>query len=238
MKYSVLFVLALSIGVWGQTPSSGPAKTSGKCSPATTGNNNTYYFAYCGTDPEQGKKMVELLNKILLNQDMTAANAKLDELLKIVSNLGPPPERNMKNENAYAAIALLNSAPRSSRVRFTIIGGDREINAFANQVGMLFQLTQGTWIIDGVNTIGQLISVGEGNIISHGEGFHCSIANAASGAGEIAIKALARSGYPCVRDPDRKGDPPPRGMPVPGQTPSPILPVDLYLSIGTRIVPQ
>lgn len=72
----------------GQT--TGKANTSGTCSPATTGNNNTYYFQYCGGDPEQGKKLVELLNKILLNQDMADANAKLDELLKIVSSLGPP----------------------------------------------------------------------------------------------------------------------------------------------------
>jgi len=92
MKTAIVILLTavLSGPSLGQATTTGSATTSGVCSPATTGNNNTYYFQYCGSDPEQGKKMVELLNKILLNHDMADANAKLDQLLKIVSSLGPP----------------------------------------------------------------------------------------------------------------------------------------------------
>jgi hypothetical protein len=42
---SVFCVILFTVSSWGQT-ATGNAKTSGKCSPATTGNNNTYYFRY------------------------------------------------------------------------------------------------------------------------------------------------------------------------------------------------
>ncbi|WP_348262821.1 hypothetical protein P8935_23895 [Telmatobacter sp. DSM 110680] len=94
MKKVFLLLLILCAHGFTQTPSSGSAKTSGKCSPATTGNNNTYYFKYCGGDPEQGKKVVDLLNRILLNQDAASTNAKLDEILKLLSR---PSEVNAQN---------------------------------------------------------------------------------------------------------------------------------------------
>jgi hypothetical protein len=262
------FVILLSVVVggssFGQTTGSGKATTSGICSPATTGNNNTYYFKYCGSDPEQGKKIIELLNQALAGKDPAAINLKLDELIKIASrpaqpvcdnntltncvagdNYGsqtvngfvPPPPRQMTTANAYGAIALLRTAPTGSRVRFMIVGGEKEINGFAAQVVRLFNDTNGGWAIDNITTVGQLTSMGtgpDGNLVSHGEGFHCSVGNPRSGAGEIAIQALAKTGYPCLRDPDTPDSPAPQQRTSPGETPRP---VDLYVTIGTRIIP-
>jgi hypothetical protein len=42
----------------------GNAATKGSCSPPTTGDNNTYVIE-CGIGPEQGKKIIEMLNKVL-----------------------------------------------------------------------------------------------------------------------------------------------------------------------------
>jgi hypothetical protein len=238
MKAAFVILLAAALNglLLGQTATTGKASASGICSPATTGNNNTYYFKYCGTDPEQGAKMEELLNKILLNQDTAAANAKLDQILKLLAGLGPPPPRQMTTRNAYAAIALLNTAPKGSRVSISITGGDNEINSFVSQVVQLFNDTRGVWVIADIQRAGMTISM-SGDTIYNGSGFHCSASNTASGAGEIAIRALALTGFPCVRDPDSDYSPPPRPPSAPGQPSTPSAPIDLCLSIGTRIVP-
>jgi len=236
--FAILLAAALGGSSFGQATTSGKATTSGICSPATTGSNNTYYFKYCGSDPEQGTKMEELLNKILLNQDTAAANTKLDQILKMLSSLGPPPPRQMTIPNANAAIALLKTAPKGSRVAIQITGGDSEINSFTSQVVRLFNDTNGTWAIANISRAGMTILMTD-NGVYNGSGFHCSVANNASGAGEIAVKALAMTGYPCVRDPDIYNPPPqtPSVAQPNGQNPPAPPPVDLYLSIGTRIVP-
>ena len=59
--------------------------TSGACSTASAGDNNTYDIKCTGVGVEQGKKIVEMLNKVLANPDGTAINAKLDELLVAAS---------------------------------------------------------------------------------------------------------------------------------------------------------
>jgi hypothetical protein len=148
----------------------------------------------------------------------------------------PQPPRQMTVPNAYAAIALLRTAPKGSRVVIHITGGDSEMNSFTSQVVRLFNDTNGTWVIGDISRAGTTIST-NGNDVYKGSGFHCSVSNKISGAGEIAIKALAMTGYPCVHDPDSY-DPPPQPPSTSGpngQNPQP--PVDLYLSIGTRIVP-
>jgi hypothetical protein len=68
-----------------QTTTTGNAETAGACSPAVTGNKNTFTIN-CGIDKKQGQKMLEILNKILANQlDPDAVMAKLDEILKAVN---------------------------------------------------------------------------------------------------------------------------------------------------------
>lgn len=86
MKQVLFFLLILNgFAAHGQTSTARTVRTNGHCSPATTGNNNVYYFTYCGSDPLQERRIVELLNKILNNSSSAAVNAKLDELLSVVS---------------------------------------------------------------------------------------------------------------------------------------------------------
>jgi len=47
--------------------STGSAKTKSECSPANTGNNNTFIIN-CGIGREQGQALLKILNKILANQ--------------------------------------------------------------------------------------------------------------------------------------------------------------------------
>lgn len=56
----------------------------GACNTAP-GDNNTYNINCNGVGADQGKKIIEILNKALANQDLTTVNAKLDELLAVAS---------------------------------------------------------------------------------------------------------------------------------------------------------
>jgi hypothetical protein len=86
MKSLVLAVVFLCIPCPAQNPSSGDASTSGTCSPAISGNNNTVTIQTCG-NPEETKKLVSLIKALFaLQGDM---NYKLDELLQVV---GKPPK--------------------------------------------------------------------------------------------------------------------------------------------------
>lgn len=115
LRHVILLMLILSTSGPAQKPASGNAKTRGQCSPATSGNNNTYYFKYCGGDPEQGKKVVELLNRILLNQDTVSANAKLDEILKLLS-------KPMSETNTQTCIGSACAQGPNSQATFNQLG--------------------------------------------------------------------------------------------------------------------
>jgi hypothetical protein len=78
----VLFAVAVYGTSSAQTKASGGAKTAGHCSPAVTGDNNTITFTYCGSDPEETKKVRKLLEAIAKGEDVT--NSKLDEILEIL----------------------------------------------------------------------------------------------------------------------------------------------------------
>jgi hypothetical protein len=240
MKAAIVILLPLVLygSSFGQTTMSGKATTSGTCSPATTGNNNTYYFHYCGSDPEQGKKMEEILNKILLNQDMAAANAKLDEILRIVSTLGPPPARVVKKKDGEAAVEILKTAKPGASVSFTYIGStdDPEISPYFGQIKNMF--VAGGWQIVGMNTIGEQ-TIDVNGAISHGEGFSC-IVNSGSEAGAIAKRAMEAAGLACGTGSATMGGFMRPGRGVPGQSgyAPPPPPPDVSISVGTRIMPQ
>jgi len=136
----------------------------------------------------------------------------------------PPPRREMLISNMLIASNILSTAPKGSRVSITRVGQSDEINKFASEVDELFFHSNFVWIVDPPNNVGELHLFNE-NGVSHGEGFHCSVSNSKSGAGLIAIQALAKAGYPCVRDSD---------TPTDHSDPHP---VDIYLTIGTRIIP-
>ena len=61
------------------------AAATGTCSTAAAGDNSTYNINCNGIGADQGKKIVELLNRVLANPDLTTVNAKLDELLVVAS---------------------------------------------------------------------------------------------------------------------------------------------------------
>jgi hypothetical protein len=77
-------VLQGSVALTQTTPTE-KAPASGTCNPAPAADNNTYNINCNGVGVDQGKKIVEILNKVLANQDMTTVNAKLDELLGVAS---------------------------------------------------------------------------------------------------------------------------------------------------------
>jgi hypothetical protein len=84
MKIALLFV-TLALACYGQTP--GTAETKGACSPANTGDNNTFTIT-CGIGKAQGDQMLKILNKILLNQlDPNAVMTKLDEIQKDIHEI-------------------------------------------------------------------------------------------------------------------------------------------------------
>jgi hypothetical protein len=81
--FSILLLAALSSSLFAQTKSTGDAKSGGPCSPAVTGDNNTFHYEYCGNDPEEGKRIVRLLKALAQGEVLT--NTKLDEVLEILS---------------------------------------------------------------------------------------------------------------------------------------------------------
>jgi hypothetical protein len=80
MKYLLTIFLA-SVVCYGQTASTGSAKTTGVCSPAVTGSRNVVTIS-CPIDKKEGERMLAILNKILTNQiDATEVMDKLDQIL-------------------------------------------------------------------------------------------------------------------------------------------------------------
>lgn len=89
---SPFMVAALALAVilpwpsYGQTTSTGTATTVGPCSPAVSGNNDSFTITCGGIDKSQGQKMLAILNKILANQvNPEEVNRKLDEILKALA---------------------------------------------------------------------------------------------------------------------------------------------------------
>ena len=65
----------------------GAAETKGACSPANTGNNNTFNIT-CGIGKQQGDALLKIMNRILDNQlDPDAVMKKLDEIGKDVKTI-------------------------------------------------------------------------------------------------------------------------------------------------------
>lgn len=81
--FAILLTLMLLGSSFAQKKTTGSAKSEAPCSPAVTGDNNTFLYKYCGSDPEEGKRIVRLLKAIAQGEVLT--NAKLDEVLEILS---------------------------------------------------------------------------------------------------------------------------------------------------------
>lgn len=68
-----------------QTSPPEKADANGTCSTAASGNDKTYNISCNGVGVDQGKKMVEILNRVFANQDLATVNTKLSELLVVAS---------------------------------------------------------------------------------------------------------------------------------------------------------
>ena len=85
-----------------QKTTNGKSTASGACGVSShSGNNDTIsiYVKNCGIGKEQGAKIIELLNKVLANQDISTVNAKLDELLEVASK--PVQTQNCFGSNCF-----------------------------------------------------------------------------------------------------------------------------------------
>jgi hypothetical protein len=80
--FAILITTALCGSSLAQTKTTGEAKSSGPCSPVVTGDNNTFHYQYCGSDPEEGKRIIRLLNAVAQGEVLT--NSKLDKVLEIL----------------------------------------------------------------------------------------------------------------------------------------------------------
>lgn len=89
MKHCLLaLTVLLAIPCWSQT-TTGNAETTGPCSPAVPGDNNQFIINCRGIDKEQGKRILAILNKILVNElDPKVVMEKLDDIEKGVSAIG------------------------------------------------------------------------------------------------------------------------------------------------------
>jgi len=132
----------------------------------------------------------------------------------------PPGVRVILLANAKLAIAELKKLP-GAKVEFTIVGGTNEIINFGNTVAALFRA--GQWSAVGFNSVGQEDNYINGHV-DHGEGVRCS---GTGQAFETARTALALAGYPCIGP----------AYPAGGGRPNPN-PPDVYVQIGTRIMPE
>jgi hypothetical protein len=114
---AILLTMVLQGSVaFSQTTPTEKAATSGTCSTAPA-SDNAYNIKCNGVGAEQGKKIVDVLNKVLANPDGTAVNAKLDELLVAASQ-----PAQTQAQQAPPKILDLSSAPLVPRPNIGVEG--------------------------------------------------------------------------------------------------------------------
>jgi len=125
------FVLLVSPAIAQQT---GAATTKGTCSPATTGNNNTFTFN-CGIGKEQGQAILGIVNRILANQiDPAAVMAKLDDIQRGVDQIrDQAAPRVINDQNATAVTKLLSQFPKQT-IRLSFLSANEESRRLAERI--------------------------------------------------------------------------------------------------------
>jgi len=109
-----------------QTTPTEKAATSGTCSTAPAGDNNAYNLNCNGIGADQGKKIVQILNRVLANQDLTAVNAKLDELLVAASQ--PAQARALQAPPNIVGLAVTPLVPRPNIGAEGLVEGPLGVN--------------------------------------------------------------------------------------------------------------
>ena len=122
---AILLTMALqgSVALSQTTP---PEKTaaSGTCSTAPVADNKTYNINCNGVGVDQGKKIVEILNRVLANQDLSTVNAKLDELLVVASQ----PAQTQQAPPKILGLTVTPLAPRPNIGTMGMIEGPLGVN--------------------------------------------------------------------------------------------------------------
>ena|ERR1035438_3889939 len=96
-----LSFILLTFVALGRAQTTGAAASTGQCSPANTGNNNSFTIT-CGIGREQGEQLLKIVNKLLANQnDLKAFGDKLDEILKTGECYREWSFRNRRAETQY-----------------------------------------------------------------------------------------------------------------------------------------
>jgi hypothetical protein len=166
-----LILLLIALPCWGQTTTTGKAESAGACSPAVSGNNNTFTIK-CGIDKKQGQKMLDILNKILANQiDPDAVMRKLDEIKKDVEQLrkNPPYHYASLDNNARDALAVALSEKRGT-ISVTTRNPGAEVMDFATTLLIIFHGAR--WNTQGPNVISAPPDAGDKGIIPIPTGLH------------------------------------------------------------------
>jgi hypothetical protein len=109
-----------------QTTRTEKAAASGTCSPRPVADNNAYNINWNGIGVDQGKKIVEILNRVLANQDATTVNAKLDELLVVASQ--PAQTQALQAPPNILGLTFTPLAPRPNIGTMGLIEGPIGVN--------------------------------------------------------------------------------------------------------------
>jgi hypothetical protein len=175
MKLLLAVCFLLSSPAMAQSQSTtGSATTKGACSPANTGNANTFVIT-CGIDKGQGAELIAIMNKILANQLNPAdVMAKLDEILR---NVHPPRRLSDSQKNELAT--CLKKKPG----RFSIgsLQGNSEAYKYAQDWREVFM--SAGWVIEHTDIPIQIFMIGGGTW----SGMQINVHDASPTQGQITI---------------------------------------------------
>ena len=134
MRYGLALLILIIAPCWGQTTTTGKAETTGLCSPAVTGSENTFTIN-CGIGQEQGQKMLVILNKILANQlDPDAVMRKLDEIEKEVQGVAKSiPRSRIMSEQKFQDFAA-ELGRQKGAIAVVLAGSSDDIFPLATQL--------------------------------------------------------------------------------------------------------
>ena len=113
-----------------QTTPTEKAAAAAACSNASAGDNSTFNINCNGIGVDQGKKVLEILNRILANQDPTAVNAKLDELLVVASQPAQAQANSSQTPQGPKILGLTNTplVPRPNLGTMGMVEGPLGVN--------------------------------------------------------------------------------------------------------------
>jgi hypothetical protein len=140
----VCFLLASS--AIGQQ-SSGPATAKGSCSPASTGNSNTFTIT-CGIGKEQGDELLKIVNKILANQkDLKDLEGKLDEILKGVNDIRKSSATRRLSDQQKTLLLGAMRPFKGEKVTITTVQGDPEAYRYAEDFAAVFRAAEFEFVV-------------------------------------------------------------------------------------------